>query len=100
MIPNGALGVEYEFIADLQCNLSVFKFTDANFRALKVDENAHRAAEIFGYGFNVCNALRVFLGDAVGEIHAHHIDTGVDHACQCGGIAGCGAEGCDDFGFA
>ena len=95
-----ALGVEHEFVAGGERDLVVPEAADADLRALQVDQHADRAAGLARERAHQLHALAVLRGGAVGEIHAHHVEPGLDHARERLRVAGGGSERGDDLGAA
>jgi len=93
-------GVEDELVVDGQRDLAFLEFADANLRPLQVAEDADGTAAFGGSGTDAFGPRLVVGGGAVGEIHAHHVDAGIDQAFENFRRRRSGAEGGYDLGVA
>ena len=100
LIAERALGVEHELRARREVDLSVAEAPDADLRALQIHQHADGAARLARELAHQLDALPVLVGRAVGEIHAHDVEPGRDHARESLRIARGGAERGDDLGAA
>ena len=82
VIAHRALGIENERRTRFERDLAAFKLADPDFRALQVSEDAHRAPQLDGSGTDGFGTGAVIFRRAVGEVHAHHVNPGADHALQ------------------
>ena len=92
LVAEFAFGIEYEFRARHQGNFVVLEFTDADLRALQIHQHAHRTSGAARQHAHQLDTRLVLGCSAMREIHAHHIETGVNHARERFGVAGGGAQ--------
>jgi hypothetical protein len=81
-----AAGIEDEALAGFKPNLAVGEFPDADFRALEIGENAHRAPDAGSHLAHQSRPVDVVLRFAMGEVEPHDIDAGANHPFQHLGV--------------
>jgi hypothetical protein len=96
----GARGVQDKGRSLLQHDLAFGELANPDLWALKVGHDGHLAAGALRRLAHQRGAVDVVLRLAVAEVQPHHIDAGIDHGHQQGGIARRGSEGGDDLGGA
>jgi hypothetical protein len=84
----------------LRTILAVLELADANLRTLEVDHDADRAVHLAAGLAHQLRARQVVLGRAVGEIQAHHVHAGEEHALEDTRLARRRAERGHDLGAA
>lgn len=95
-----AARIEHEGRVAGEGDAAVLELADADLRPLQVGEDADRTAGARRGVADGVGARDVFLGLAVGEVHAHDVHAGVRHAFQGAEVGRGGAEGGDDLGVA
>ena len=93
-------GSQHEFVAGLKDNaLGVFKLSEANFGALRIEQGCNRQIELASYPFQHLKAREMPRVISVAEIESRNVHTGEYHAFKGLFVIGGGTERADDFGF-